>query len=149
MGSRVLIVEDNVEVRTSLKGWLGSMFPQNSFVEAATGEEAVALAGAEVPDLVLMDLRLPGMSGIEATRRIKAASGRTNVVILTIHDAQEYRRDAKAAGASAYVLKTRTKTELVPVLSKLLSGRNGRRKKDGEDQAAPREEHVKEPNGSE
>lgn len=72
------------------------------------------------PILVVMDVALPEMNGIEATRKIKAAQPETQVVILTIHDEPVYRLDAESAGACAFVGKDRAHSSLVPLLHRLL-----------------------------
>ena len=72
------------------------------------------------PQVVIMDIALPGMSGIEATRRIKAAFPDTQVVMHSSYDMRVYREGAAAAGASAFVRKSRVVTELVPVVAGLL-----------------------------
>jgi DNA-binding NarL/FixJ family response regulator len=120
MPTVILIVENHDAVRESLREWLKAVFPQCSIIEAANGEEAVALVQANPPCLVIMDVGLPGMNGIEATRCIKALAPTAQVVILTIHDDQAYRTDAQAAGASAYVPKTRMQTKLLPTVMALL-----------------------------
>jgi len=120
MPTVILIVEDHDAVRRSLRGWLEAVFPRCSVIEAVDGEQAVALAQASPPRLVLMDIGLPGMNGIEATRRIKTVVPTAQVVILTIHEDQAYRADGVAAGASAYVPKTRVQTTLLPTLMALL-----------------------------
>lgn len=118
----ILIVEDNDAVRTSLRELLCATFPGCSFLEAKSGEEALALASPHPPDIVMMDLVLPGMDGIEATRHMKASAPDVQVVMLTIHEGSAYRADAAAAGASAFVAKRTMHTELIPVLATLLSG---------------------------
>ena len=121
MKPTILIVEDHDAVRTSLCDWLSTIFPDCRFLEAKTGENAVALVCTRPPDIVLMDIGLSQMNGIEATRRIKAMAPDVQVVMLTIHEASIYRTDAAAAGAGAYVFKRKMHTELVPVLTTLLS----------------------------
>ena len=121
MKPTILIVEDHDAVRTSLRDWLLATFPECRFLETTSGEEAVDLVRIQRPDLVLMDIGLPQMSGIEATRRIKAMTPDVQVVMLTIHEASIYRTDAAAAGASAYILKRKMYTELIPVVTNLLS----------------------------
>jgi two-component system invasion response regulator UvrY len=120
MPTTILIVEDHDAVRGSLREWLETMFPQCHVVEAASGEEALILAQANMPQLVIMDIGLPQMSGIEATRRIKVQVPGAQVVMLTIHEDDAYRTDAEAAGASAFVPKRRMQTKLIPTLMALL-----------------------------
>jgi DNA-binding NarL/FixJ family response regulator len=116
----ILIVEDHDALRDSLRRWLSSIFPDCDFLEAKTGEDAVALIPDRLPDIVIMDIGLPGMNGIEATRHIKGTVQKTQVVMLTIHDISDYKVDAASAGAIAYVPKHRMHSELIPVLEKLL-----------------------------
>ncbi len=71
MATTILIVEDHEAVRKALRDWLEEVFPQYGVIDAASGEEAMALLRVESPRLVGMDLGLPGMTGIEATRQIK------------------------------------------------------------------------------
>jgi DNA-binding NarL/FixJ family response regulator len=117
----ILIVEDHQGVRQSLREWLELSFPQYQLVEAASGEEAVSMAQSMSPSLVIMDIGLPGINGIEAAQGIKAMLPDTRVVMLTIYDDEAHRADAAAAGASAYVPKRKVQTELVPVITRLLS----------------------------
>jgi DNA-binding NarL/FixJ family response regulator len=121
MNHNILIVEDHTGVRQSLREWLELSFPHYQLLEAASGEEAVAMAQAINPRLVIMDIGLPGINGIEATQGIKAAVPATQVVMLTIYDDEAHRADAAAAGASAYVPKRKVQTELLPVVTRLLS----------------------------
>ena len=121
MAATILIVEDHEAVRRSLRDWLQVEFPQCRVIEASSGEEAIALIRTESPRLVVMDISLPGMGGIEATRRIKAALPSAQVVMLTIHEDDAHRVDATRAGASAYVPKRVMQTELVPALAALLA----------------------------
>ena len=122
MSNNILIVEDHEGVRHSLREWLELSFPHYQLLEAASGEEAVSVAQASCPCLVIMDIGLPGINGIEATQGIKAALPDTQVVMLTIYDDEAHRADAAAAGASAYVRKRKVQTELLPVVTRLLSG---------------------------
>lgn len=121
MPATILIVEDHDDVRKALREWLKLEFPQCRVIEAASGEEAMALVRIESPHLVVMDIRLPGMNGIETTRQIKAALPSAQIVMLTILEGDTYRADATAAGASAYVQKQRMHAELVPKLAALLA----------------------------
>lgn len=116
----LLIVEDHARLRTSLREWLMGEFPGCHFLEAGSGEEAMTLVNAQPPDIILMDIGLPGITGLEATRRIKQVLPQVKVVILTLHESIEYRAEAGAAKASAYVLKRTMSTELIPLLQSLL-----------------------------
>ena len=121
MSQTILIVDDHEAMRTSLRSWLELLRPLYNLAEATSGEEAVAMARSVTPTLVIMDVGLPGMSGIEATRQIKASLPATMVVMLSVNDNDVYRFQAAAAGANAYVSKWRMETELKPVLDQLLS----------------------------
>jgi DNA-binding NarL/FixJ family response regulator len=121
MSPHILIVEDHPGVRHSLREWLELSFPRYQLLEATSGEEAVIMAEAMSPCLVIMDIGLPGISGIEAVQGIKAAAPTTRVVMLTMHDDEAHRADAAAAGVSAYVPKPTVQKELLPVLTRLLA----------------------------
>jgi DNA-binding NarL/FixJ family response regulator len=121
MPDTILIVEDHDAVRRSLRDWLEMEFPQCRVIEAASGEEAIALIQIEPPRLVIMDIRLPGINGIEATRQIKAAVPSAQIVMLTVYEGDTYRADAASAGASAYVPKRVMQSRLVPTLAALLA----------------------------
>lgn len=125
MNQNILIVEDHQGVRRSLREWLGLSFPQYQLLEATSGEEAVAIAQAASPCLVIMDIGLPGMSGLEATLAIKKSLPSTQVVMLTVYDDDDYRNHAAAAGASAYVAKRKVKTELLPTIRRVLEEHQG------------------------
>ena len=125
MALTILIVEDHDAVRASLREWLEAVFHECQVVEAASGEEAVAMARVTRPRVVVMDIVLPQMDGIEATRQIKADVPTADVVMLTVHEADAYRADAAAAGASAFVPKRVAQTQLVPTLATLLGSADG------------------------
>jgi len=119
MKGTILIVEDNDKVRSSLRDWLSTVFPDCNFLEAKS-EEAANQVFAQPPDIVLMDIGLPGMNGIRSTRIIKAIALNTKVVVVTIYEDLEHQTDALAAGASAYVTKREMHRELIPIMSMLL-----------------------------
>ena len=121
MQATILIVEDHQAMRSSLRDWLETVFPFCNVIEAASGEESIDIAKEMTPSIVLMDIGLPGMNGIEATRCIKAVVPSTQIVMLTIHEDDSYRVDAAEAGASAFVPKRTMQKELIPVLTNLLS----------------------------
>jgi DNA-binding NarL/FixJ family response regulator len=90
--------------------------------EASDGREAVALCREKQPDLVLMDVTMPGMNGLDATRAIKSSSHRTIVVIISMHDHPDYLLEAFNAGASGYVLKDSSQAEVVNSVRQALRG---------------------------
>ena len=102
--TRVLVVDDQALVRGGFSMILESEPDITVVGEAADGVEAVRVVAEESPDVVLMDVRMPRMDGIEATRRITAA-GRARVLVLTTFDLDEYVYDAIRAGASGFLLK--------------------------------------------
>ena len=110
---RVLLAEDHALVRDGLERLLSATDDIDVIGAAADGAEAVALAGAGGPDVVLMDLSMPGMDGIEATRRITAKQPDTHVVVLTSFSDRERILAALDAGAVGYLLKDAEPDELV------------------------------------
>ncbi len=102
---KVLIVEDSMIFRTLLKETLQSRFPSMEIFEAADGEEAKRQLAAHLPDLVFMDIKLPGENGLDLTAKIKAEYPRVNVVILTSYDTPEYREAAVKARADHFLAK--------------------------------------------
>jgi DNA-binding NarL/FixJ family response regulator len=110
---RVLVVEDHPVVRSGLLQLLGDVDEVDVVAAAAGGNEAVALASEVRPDVVLMDLEMPDLDGIEATRRIRAADPEVNVVVLTAFSDRERILDAIDAGAVGYLLKDAEPHELV------------------------------------
>jgi DNA-binding NarL/FixJ family response regulator len=102
---RVLIVDDHPLFRDGMRGLLESVGNLEVAGEAATGEEAVRLAQALQPDVILMDLNLPGLDGIEATRRIVHDGPRANVLVVTMYEDDESVFAALRAGARGYLLK--------------------------------------------
>jgi DNA-binding NarL/FixJ family response regulator len=103
--TRVLVAEDQTLAREGLVTLLGAAAGIEPVAAAADGEEAVALATRHRPDVVLMDLRMPRLDGVEATRRIRAALPETEVVVLTTHADEGSILDALNAGARGYLTK--------------------------------------------
>lgn len=127
VATTVLIVDDSAEVRAGLCEWFRGQVRNCKVSEAASGEEAIQLAASSPPHLVVMDVQLPGMNGLEATRRLKAAHPGVPVIIITLHDTQEHRNAAAIAGASAFVSKHRLPQDLSEAVWHLLptSARSG------------------------
>jgi DNA-binding NarL/FixJ family response regulator len=118
--SCILVVDDHDQVRCLLKEWLETVFPDFNVVEAKSGEEAVAVAQVKLPKLIIMDIGLPEMDGIRATQLIKESNPAAMVVILTMHEEEQYQKDAFTSGVSAYVPKRLMQTDLLPTLSRLI-----------------------------
>jgi DNA-binding NarL/FixJ family response regulator len=102
---RVVVVDDQALVREGLMTLLDAVPDINPVAAAGDGEEAVALCARHRPDVVLMDLRMPKLDGVEATRRIRAAQPQTEIVVLTTHADEESILDALRAGARGYLTK--------------------------------------------
>lgn len=110
---RVLIADDHPVVRLGIRSLLESQPDIVVVGEAATGQEALEKAVALKPDLIVMDIAMPGMSGIDATRRIKEALPEVYILVLTMHDDEEFFFPVLRAGASGYVLKDADHQELL------------------------------------
>lgn len=119
---RIVIVDDDPLVRMGLRAILGSESGWDVVGEAGDGESAVALADRERPDVTLMDIRMPGVDGLEATRRIVAAELSTAVLVLTTFELDEYVFDAMRAGASGFVLKRVPPAELIEAVRVVAAG---------------------------
>ena len=109
---RVLVVDDQALVREGLMTLLEATPDIKPVAAAADGEEAVALSSRHRPDVVLMDLRMPRLDGVEATRRIREAQPETEIVVLTTHADDDSILDALRAGARGYLLKHAARPEL-------------------------------------
>ena len=114
--TKTLIVDDNAAFRREVRDLLASEPDIEVVGEAVDGEEAIRLARTLKPDLVLMDVRMPGTNGISATAEIRSMLPQVKVIILTIFDLEEYREAAIASGASGYVVKNSLIEELVPAI---------------------------------
>lgn len=117
----ILIVDDYEPFRNTLKKWLNSSFAAYQVLEATTGEEALTQAKLHQPNVVLMDIVLPDLNGIEATRKIKAMLPDTHVIILSYHESDRYQADAASAGIDGYIAKRQMHEQLLPILQNLLS----------------------------
>lgn len=118
-GVRVLVVDDQPRARQSLKALLTTWPLITEIKEAANGKEALARVQESPPELVLMDIRMPEMDGLEATRRIKAKWPQVQVIALSVYT--EYMAEALSAGADAFVCKCEPPTRLLTVLEQVMS----------------------------
>lgn len=119
---RVALCDDHALVRSGLRRILLEEADLEVVGEAETAEEAIALAVAEQPDVLVMDLSLPGTSGIEATRRIVAVSPQTKMLVLTGHDDVVHLRKAFEAGARGFLVKDIADLELVLAVREVAAG---------------------------
>lgn len=123
MKQRILIAEDHTILREGLRSML-SADPEIEIVgEASNGLDVIKLAATLSPNLILMDISMPGMTGIEAIMEIKKRNRDIRVLALTVHKTEEYIREALQAGADGYVLKDATYAELMMAVKAVLNGK--------------------------
>jgi NarL family two-component system response regulator LiaR len=119
---KILLAEDHKIVREGTRQLLAQAQGFQVIGEAEDGEEAVRLAAQLAPDVVVMDMRMPRLTGLEATKRIKAANPRTRVLILSAYENDEYIFPALEAGANGYLLKTVGGQELIRAIENIHAG---------------------------
>ena len=120
--TRVLIVEDQAIVREALRALLSERDGLQVAGTVADGREAVSACGSAQAELVMMDLSMPGVSGVDATRQIKERYPHVKVIVLTIHKTLEYIKGCFEAGADGYVLKEASPEELFAAIEQVLRG---------------------------
>lgn len=114
--ARILLVDDNLGFLESAGHFLALDRQIEIVGRAPSGQEALRQVAQLKPDLVLMDLAMPEMDGLEATRQIKKLPDAPRVIILTLHDNAEYRAAAKAAQADGFIAKSEFGTQLLPLI---------------------------------
>lgn len=119
---RILIADDHPLVRSGLRAVVMTAEDMEVVGEAATGEEAVNLAATLQPDVIVMDLRMPGINGIEATRRIMQASLQSRILVVTLFEDDDSVFAALRAGARGYVLKDANEVEVLRAIRAVSSG---------------------------
>lgn len=119
---RLLLVDDHAVLRVGLRLLLDAQPDFEVVGEAGDGVEAVRLAADLSPDVVLMDLTLPGLGGLDAIRRVKQDSPAARVLVLTMHDDETYIEEAFKAGAAGYVVKKAADTELLAAIRTVARG---------------------------
>jgi DNA-binding NarL/FixJ family response regulator len=119
---RIMLVDDQALLRVGFRMLLDAEHDLDVVAEAADGAEAVTVADRVRPDVILMDVRMPGLDGIEATRRITGARPDCKVIILTTFDLDEYAFGGLRAGASGFLLKDAKPAELVAAIRAVASG---------------------------
>ena len=118
----ILIAEDHTILREGLRSLLNTDQDFEVVGEAEDGREAIRVAEKIMPDLVLMDLTMPKMNGLEAIKEIKKRSPASKILVLTVHKTEEYILAALEAGADGYVVKDATHSELIMAMQKVLAG---------------------------
>lgn len=119
---RILLADDHAAFRSGLQALLRTVSGFDVIGGASTGEEVVALAASSQPDVVVMDLNMPGIDGIEATRRIVATSPHIAVLVLSMYEDNDQVFGALKAGAKGYLLKGADRAELVRAIRGVASG---------------------------
>ncbi|MFI6646059.1 response regulator [Streptomyces sp. NPDC050529] len=119
---RVLLADDQPLVRTALRMVMAESTDLDVVGEAGTGEEAVRLTAELAPDVVVMDIRMPGLNGIEATERIAASPATAHVVVLTTFDDDEYVYGALRAGAAGFLVKDMALDEILAAVRVVAAG---------------------------
>ena len=118
----ILIVDDHEVVRNGIRSYLETIPDFQVVGEGASGEDTLALVSELIPDIVLLDLIMPGMDGIETTRRVKQISPRTQIVVLTSYHEDVHIFPALKAGAISYILKDMKMDKLVEALRRAVQG---------------------------
>jgi CheY-like chemotaxis protein len=122
----ILIVDDNSMLRETTRSILESKFPDLRVFEAGDGKEACAQIQSHVPDLILMDIKLPGENGLELTRKIKGSCPDVSIIIFTNHDLPEYRVAAFESGADFFLSKSMpNERKLTTVVESMLQTDSG------------------------
>jgi DNA-binding NarL/FixJ family response regulator len=120
--TRIMLVDDQTLLRSGFRMVLEAEADFTVVAEASNGAEAIALAASERPDVILMDVRMPGIDGIEATRQITAACPESRIIILTTFDLDEYAFGGLRAGARGFLLKDAQPSELTAAIRAVASG---------------------------
>ena len=124
MPIRILLADDHTVVRDGLRALLEKQPDMEVVGEAADGRDSVRLAEEQRPDVVMMDIAMPNMNGIEATRRIVTANPNTAVVILSMHSDESYVLRALKAGARGYLLKDSLRSDVIDAIRAVSQGRS-------------------------
>lgn len=124
MPIRILLADDHTVVRDGLRALLEKQSDMAVVAEAADGRDSVRLAEEQSPDVVVMDIAMPNMNGIEATRRIISTNPRVAVVILSMHQDESYVLRSLKAGAKGYLLKDSLRSDVIDAIRQVAQGRS-------------------------
>jgi len=122
MSKTILIVDDNKNLGKLIQDWLEIVFPDCTIAAVLSSADALEYFTKEIPDIVIMDINLDGVNGIEATRQLKSKYPQTKIIFLSIFNDDVHRYAAFSAGASGYVVKAKINVEFIPLLKKLING---------------------------
>jgi len=120
--TRILLADDHAILRAGLKLLLDAQPDLEVIGEASNGARALSLAEELQPDLILLDLTMPGLSGLDILRQLKDAAPRSRILVLTMHDDESYLRQALALGAAGYVIKKAVDSELLNAIRAVMRG---------------------------
>lgn len=120
----ILLADDHAIVRSGIRGFLEQHERLRIIAEAGHGDQALALAQAQHPDVLVLDIQMPGKTGIEVTQAVRAAGLNMGILILTAYDDEPYILGALQAGANGYVLKTAEPDELVDAVLAVYEGKS-------------------------
>ena len=116
MKTKLLIVEDHHIMRRTLRQWLSESLPELKILEAPSGEQALEIATKERPEVVLMDIHLPGVNGVDTIKQLKERNPEISIIVLTVQEDPRYRNTAFEAGADAYVVKRQMYEQLISTI---------------------------------
>lgn len=122
MQRRILIVDDHQIVRTGVRALLATERPHWNVIEAEGGREAVRIVTHDSPNLIVMDITMPGSSGLEVAARLRELGFAQPILMFTMHDSNRMGDEAKSAGAQGYVTKSQASDDLVRAIETLLDG---------------------------
>jgi DNA-binding NarL/FixJ family response regulator len=123
MSAKILIVDDHDVLRYGVRSVLAARSDWEICGEAATGSQAIAAVAALKPDLVILDITMPGMSGLEAALQIAGIAPQTRILIFTMHESQRIESDVREARAHGFVQKSEAARDLILAVERLLSGK--------------------------
>jgi DNA-binding NarL/FixJ family response regulator len=123
MGLKILLVDDHVIIREALRNMLAEQPDIEQVIEAGEGREAVKIAVHHKPDIILMDLSMPGLNGIDATRQIIGELPKARILALSMHSSKYFVSEMLRAGASGFLVKNCTSAEMVTAIRAVASGK--------------------------
>jgi DNA-binding NarL/FixJ family response regulator len=122
MTTQILIVDDHQIVRDGVRGLLNTTRPEWSIVEARDGNQALEMIETHTPDLVIMDITMPGLSGLQVVSGLRKSGFHRPVLMFTMHKSEQLGNETRNAGAQGYVLKSQAVEDLIQAIDTLLAG---------------------------